>query len=50
MERWAYVVCSAVCFPGQEDATFERLKKFMVAAVPEFQLTPRPEPAAARAP
>jgi len=42
LQRWAYVSCFAYCTPGQEDATFERLKKFIAGAVPQFQLTPRP--------
>lgn len=42
LQRWAYVSCFAVCLPGQEDATFERIKKFMAASVPEFQLVPKP--------
>jgi hypothetical protein len=41
LQRWAYVSCFAVCLPGQEDATFERVKKFITASVPEFQLTPK---------
>jgi hypothetical protein len=41
LQRWAYVSCFAVCLPGQEEATFERTKKFIAASVPEFQLTPR---------
>jgi hypothetical protein len=42
LQRWAEVSCSAVCKPGDEDATFERMKKFMAAAVPEFQRVPQP--------
>lgn len=42
LQRWAYVSCFSVCPPGDEDATFERMKKFIAASVPEFQLTPRP--------
>jgi hypothetical protein len=42
LQRWAYVSVSSFCPPGQEDAVFERLKKFIAAAVPEFQLTPPP--------
>ena len=42
LQRWAYVTCFARCLPGQEGATFERLKTFMAAAVPEFQLTSGP--------
>ena len=46
LQRWTYVSCLSVCAPGQEEATFERMKKFMAAAVPEFQLA-GPPPAAA---
>jgi hypothetical protein len=42
LQRWAYVSCFSVCLPGQEDATFERMKKFLAASVPEFQTTPKP--------
>jgi len=46
LQRWAYVSCLAGCAPGQEEATFDRLKKFLASAVPDFQLTPKPrEPA-----
>lgn len=40
LQRWAYVSCFSVCVPGQEQATYERMKKFIAAAVPEFQLVP----------
>lgn len=40
LQRWAYVSYLSVCHPGQEEATFERIKKLIVASVPEFQLTP----------
>lgn len=42
LQRWAYVTCFSICAPGQEEATFERMKKFIAAAVPEFQITPKP--------
>jgi hypothetical protein len=42
LQRWAYVSCFSVCVPGQEEATFERMKRFIAASTPEFQLTPRP--------
>jgi len=42
LQRWAYVTCFAMCAPGQEEATYDRMKKFLMAAVPEFQLTPKP--------
>jgi uncharacterized protein DUF3485 len=42
LQRWAYVTYFAVCPPGQENATFEKMKKFIIASAPEFQLTPKP--------
>ncbi|MSU59320.1 MAG: exosortase-associated EpsI family protein [Pedosphaera sp.] len=42
LQRWAYVSCFSICLPGQEEATFERMKTFLGAAVPGFQLTPKP--------
>ena len=42
LQRWAYVSYFAVCSPGQEQTTFERMKKFIAASAPEFQLTPGP--------
>lgn len=42
LQRWAYVSCFAPCIPGQETATFNRMKSFIAAAVPEFQLYPEP--------
>jgi hypothetical protein len=42
LDRWAYIAFFSVCAPGQEDATFERMKKLIAAAVPEFQLVPKP--------
>lgn len=49
LQRWAYVSCFAVCAPGQEDATFERVKRFITQSVPQFQLAPRPPVAGASA-
>jgi hypothetical protein len=43
LQRWAYVGCLGVCLPGQENATYERMKRFIAASVPEFQLTTGPE-------
>ena len=42
LQRWAYVTYFVRCLPGQEEATYERLKAMIAASVPEFQLTPRP--------
>ena len=39
LQRWAYVSCMAVCLPGREAATYERMKQLIAASVPEFQLT-----------
>jgi hypothetical protein len=41
LQRWSYVSCFSVCAPGQENATYERMKQFIAAATPEFQLYPR---------
>lgn len=37
LPRWAYVSCFATCQPGAEQETYERMKKFLAAAVPKFQ-------------
>jgi len=41
LERWAYISVFSPCLPGQEDATYERMKKLIATAVPEFQLVPK---------
>jgi hypothetical protein len=41
LPRWAYVTCFATCPPGMEQATIDRMKGLLAAAVPEFQ-TARP--------
>jgi len=45
LQRWAYVSCFSICSPGQEDAAFARIKKFITESVPRFQLMP-PSPVA----
>jgi hypothetical protein len=40
LQRWAYVSYFAVCAPGQEEAAFERMKRMIAQAVPEFQKPP----------
>ena len=41
LQRWAYVSCFGVSEPGQREAiALERMKSFLVSAIPEFQ--PRP--------
>ena len=42
LQRWAYVSYFTVCPPGQEAATFARVKQLIAASVPEFQLPPVP--------
>ncbi len=42
LQRWAYISWFTVCEPGQEDATFARLKQLIAATVPAFQLPPNP--------
>jgi len=37
IERWAYVSYFVTCLPGDEQATFTRLEKFISASVPDFQ-------------
>jgi hypothetical protein len=38
LQRWAYIATLSICAPGEEQATFERMKKFIAAAVAQFQL------------
>ena len=42
LQRWAYVICFTPCAVGSEDEAFERVKEFIIAAVPEFQTTTGP--------
>jgi hypothetical protein len=42
LQRWAYVICYSECPVGSEDATYERLKDFIAASVPEFQIASGP--------
>ena len=37
LQRWAYVSCLSICRPGEEEATFARMKRMIAAATPEFQ-------------
>jgi hypothetical protein len=41
LPRWAYVSYLSFCFPGQEEATYERMRHFIADSVPEFQLATR---------
>ncbi len=40
LQRWAYISVFAPCLPGQEAATYERLKKLIAITIPEFQVIP----------
>jgi hypothetical protein len=42
IQRWAYISCFSVCNPGDEEATYERMKRFITASVPKFQLAAGP--------
>jgi hypothetical protein len=44
LQRWAYVQYFAVCVPGQEEPTFERMKKVITASVPQYQQAPAAGP------
>jgi hypothetical protein len=46
LQRWAYVICFAECPPGQEAPTFQRLRQFIAASVPEYQSATGPALAA----
>ena len=41
LDRFAYISYFSICEPGQEAATYERMKKIIIESVPEFQLVPR---------
>ncbi|HZM02231.1 MAG TPA: exosortase-associated EpsI family protein [Candidatus Saccharimonadales bacterium] len=38
LERWAYISYFATCLPGQDEATCQRLEKFIQASAPDFQV------------
>jgi hypothetical protein len=38
LQRWAYCSYFAACMPGQEEATFEQIKRLITASVPQFEL------------
>lgn len=47
LQRWAYVSYFGVCRPGDEEATYKRMRELIVASVPEFQMSPAPAATAA---
>lgn len=38
LQRWAYVSCFSICQPGQEDVAYARIRQWIAASVPEFQI------------
>ncbi|MBK8000935.1 MAG: exosortase-associated EpsI family protein [Verrucomicrobia bacterium] len=50
LQRWAYVSCFTVFHPGQERAVYSRMRDWISASVPEFQIATRPSGALARLP
>ena len=42
LKRWAYVTYFSICLPGQESATYEKMKAFIAESVPMFQQTTGP--------
>lgn len=44
LQRWAYVSYFAVCQPGQEQATYDRLAQLISESCPEFQLASGSKP------
>lgn len=45
LQRWAFVRTICAYQPGQEDVALKRLKQFIAASVPEYQLAAGPAPA-----
>lgn len=41
LQRWSYITYFAQCAPGQEEATFERIKKLIADSAPDFQIPPK---------
>ena len=44
LQRWAYISCMVVCGPGQEAATYQRLKEFIGEGAARFQKLPANPP------
>ena len=42
LQRWAYITCAAFCAPGEEEIAYGRVREWISAAVPHFQLTTGP--------
>jgi hypothetical protein len=48
LQRWAYVSCFSMCYPGHEQATYNRMKSLIAATVPKFQTAAGAETTLAR--
>lgn len=42
LQRWAYISCFTSCPPGREDAAYARIREWIAAAVPQFQIATGP--------
>lgn len=42
LQRWAYISCFAPCVPGKEDEAYRRVREWIAAAVPKFQVATAP--------
>ena len=42
LQRWAYVAYLSACYPGQEEALLEQMKRFVAETVPQFQIATGP--------
>lgn len=38
LQRWAYVSAFSICHPGQERAAYSRMRDWVAASVPQFQI------------
>jgi hypothetical protein len=38
LQRWAYISCFSPCIQGKEDEAYQRMREWIAAAVPSFQL------------
>ena len=42
LQRWAFMSCYTVCQPSGETTAYDQLKRFLIAALPEFQIAEHP--------
>lgn len=40
LQRWSYVSCLAVCYPGHEEQVYQRVLEFVRAAAPKLHVPP----------